>query len=157
MKRSCIIIMTVLTLGIIAGSAWAGLDTVTGKCVKVIDGDTLVIECDKNRRTVEIDGIDAPEIGQPWGKEVRSFVRDMVKGREVEVEIVESSQNVIRARVSVNGADLSELLVSRGLAWVPEGGDAELSRLSEQAKELPCGLWNDPDAQAPWDFRAAAS
>ena len=156
MKQSKIIVWALAIVLIAAGGALAGQDVMTGKCVKVLDGDTLIIECDLNRRTVDIEGIDAPELGQPWGKEVRSFVRDMVRGQEVEIEVVESSGDGVRAHVTVNGIDLSEMLVSRGLAWVPEdSADADLMGLGAKAKELPCGLWTDEDAEPPWEFRAA--
>jgi endonuclease YncB( thermonuclease family) len=80
----------------------------------------------------------------------------MVRGQEVEIEVVESSGDGVRAHVTVNGIDLSEMLVSRGLAWVPENSaDADLMGLSAKAKELPCGLWTDEDAEPPWEFRAA--
>jgi endonuclease YncB( thermonuclease family) len=143
---------------LVTGAALAGHQTATGKCVKVIDGDTLIVECDTQRRTVNLDGIDAPELGQPWGKEVRSFVRDMVRGREVEIEVLESSGDAVRARVTVDGYDLSQMLVSRGLAWVSDdAADRELSELSAKAKSTPCGLWRDADPVPPWEFRQVSS
>ena len=158
MKYRKTLTVSLALVWILVGGAMAGQDSMTGKCVKVIDGDTLVIECEKSRRTVEIDGIDAPELEQPWGKMVRTFVKDMVRGREVEIEIVESDADVVRARVWVDGADLSEILAGRGLAWVPEDSDdTELLQLSAKAKGHPCGLWMDPDPVAPWDFREAQS
>ncbi len=158
MKRSMIFVGTLAVVWIVAGGALAGDGVMTGKCVKVLDGDTLIIECDKNKRTVNIEGIDAPELEQPWGKEVRGFVRDMVRGEKVEVEVLENSGDTIRARVTVNGVDLSEMLVSRGLAWVSEGStDSELVGLGTKARELPCGLWMDIAPEPPWEFRAAKS
>jgi endonuclease YncB( thermonuclease family) len=158
MKQNTIILGVIAGLCVLAGGAMAGHDVMTGKCVKVLDGDTLVIECDKARRTVEIDGIDAPELGQPWGKEVRTFVRSMVGGEKVEIEMLESDGNTVRARVFIDGVDLSEILVGRGLAWVPENGaDSDLVELSAKARALPCGLWMDPEAQPPWEYRATRS
>lgn len=156
MKRIKIFVGALVVVWIVAGGALAGQGVMTGKCVKVIDGDTLIIECEKTRRTVNIEGIDAPELDQPWGKEVRGFVRDMVRGEKVEVEIVESTGDTVVARVKVDGIDLSEMLVSRGLAWVPEGStDSDLVVLSTKARELPCGLFMDSEAEPPWEFRAA--
>jgi len=156
MKQTKIIVWALAIVWIAAGGVLAGGDVMTGKCVKVLDGDTLIIECDKSRRTVNIEGIDAPELNQPWGKEVRSFVRDIVRGHNVEVEVLEINGDTVLARVTVNGIDLSEMLVSRGLAWVPEDStDVDLVGLSAKAKELPCGLWMDAEAQPPWEFRAA--
>jgi micrococcal nuclease len=158
MKPNSVLFATLVVACIVAVGAAAGQTSITGTCIKVVDGDTLVVECDKARRTIEIDGIDAPEIEQPWGKEVRSFVRSMVDGERVEIEVVEGGDDVVRARVRVDGVDLSELLVGRGLAWVAEGcGDAKLAGLGEQARQLPCGLWVDPAPQSPWDFRESRS
>jgi micrococcal nuclease len=158
MKKSATIVSTFAIACILAGGVLAGQNLMTGKCVKVLDGDTLIIECEKTKRTVDIEGIDAPELDQPWGKEVRNFVKDMVRGREVQVEIIESTPEMVRARVTVNGVDLSELLVSRGLAWVPEGSaDSDLVALGTKAKEYPCGLWTDSEPEPPWEFRAAQS
>jgi endonuclease YncB( thermonuclease family) len=158
MRKGSIVVGVLAIVAIAAGSVVAGSNAVTGKCVKVVDGDTLIVECDQQRRTVEIDGIDAPELGQPWGKEVRGFVRDMVGGEQVEIVVVEGDGDTVRARVLVNGTDLSEMLVGRGLAWVSEGSaDSELVELCGKAKSMPCGLWIDGDAQPPWEYRATAS
>jgi endonuclease YncB( thermonuclease family) len=143
---------------LLAGVVLADGQTLTGKCVKVVDGDTLIIECDKAKRTVELDGVDAPELQQPWGKQVRSFVRNVVGGREVEIEVLESTDDTVRARVTIDGQDLSEMLVASGLAWVPDAAaNDELSELSDKAREMPCGLWRDADPVPPWEFREARS
>lgn len=158
MKQSKIMVWVLAVVWIVAGGALAGQSVMTGKCVKVLDGDTLIIECEKHRRTVNIEGIDAPELDQPWGKEVRGFVRDMVRGEKLEIEVVEGDGDTVVARITVNGTDLSEMLVSRGLAWVPEGSaDAELIDLGAKARELPCGLWMDAQPEPPWEFRAERS
>jgi len=156
MKSRKLIVWVIVVAWIVAGGVFAGETLKTGKCVKVIDGDTLIIECEHGRQTVNIEGIDCPELDQPWGKQVRSFVHGLVRGENVEVEILEGSGDTVQARVTVGGVDLSEMLVSRGLAWVPEGStDSDLIELSAKARDLPCGLWVDPNPQPPWEFREA--
>jgi len=158
MKKKASLVVTLLAVILLAGVAVAGETGINGKCVKVIDGDTLVVKCDESRRTVEIDGIDAPELDQPWGKEVRSFVKSMVQGRQVEIEVIEGGDDTVRARVFIDGVDLAEMLASRGLAWVPEdGADGELLSVSKSARDLPCGLWMDADPVPPWEFRESRS
>jgi len=154
MKSKKIVVWVLAVVWIVAGGALAGEGLMTGKCVKVIDGDTLIIECEHNRRTVNIEGIDAPELDQPWGKEVRNFVRGYLRGEDVEIEVLEVTGDTVKARVTVNGVDLSKMLVSRGLAWVADdSADTDLVELSAKAKDLPCGLWVDPNPQPPWEFR----
>ena len=148
-------VAAVLALPVVAGSEEAEAHAVKATCVKVIDGDTIVVKCDKRQMTVELDGVDAPELGQPWGKEVRNFVREMVEGRALEVRIIEAGDGSGTARVLVAGQDLSRLLAERGLAWAIPGG--ELQDLTEKAKSAPCGLWLDAQPVPPWEFREAAA
>jgi endonuclease YncB( thermonuclease family) len=145
----------VLAVPAVAGPEESGTHTVTATCIKVVDGDTIVVKCDKRQMTVDLAGIDAPELGQPWGKEVRSFVRDMVEGRALEVQIVAAGDGSGTARVLVAGQDLSRLLAERGLAWATAG--SELADLTEKAKSAPCGLWLDAQPVPPWQFRESAA
>ncbi len=158
MNRSTFIVVALVAVWFAAGGAVAGHDSVTGKCIKVIDGDTLVVKCDSSERTVNVAGIDAPELDQPWGKQIRSFVRDMVRGHQVELDVLESSGDQVTARVMVDGTELAELLVGRGLAWVQQSNDdGELNELATKAREMPCGLWTDPAPVPPWEYRAVSS
>jgi endonuclease YncB( thermonuclease family) len=116
----------------------------------VIDGDTLVVRLDGHEMIVELDGIDAPELGQPLGREIRGLVRDLVRGREVVVELTGGNSPGC-ARVAVDGLDLSQLLVERGLAWATDGGP--LAESSARAKSARCGIWIEPEPVPPWEFR----
>jgi micrococcal nuclease len=139
-----------LALPVVAGSDEEAPHAVTAKCIKVVDGDTIIVKCDRREMTVELEGVDAPELDQPWGKEVRSFVRDMVQGHAVTVEPVAGGST---ARVTVDGLDLAELLAARGLAWATDEG--ELAELAAKARSAPCGIWLDPEPVPPWEFRDA--
>lgn len=148
-------VVALLAMPVVAGPEEAQHHAMTAKCIKVIDGDTIIVKCDKRQMTVDLEGVDAPELGQPWGKEVRSFVRDMVQGRELQVEIIEAGDGSGTARVVVGGQDLSRLLAERGLAWATDAG--ELQELSERAKSAPCGIWLDTEPVPPWEFRQATA
>jgi endonuclease YncB( thermonuclease family) len=148
-------VAAVLALPVVAGSEEAEAHAVKATCIKVVDGDTIVVKCDKRQMTVDLAGIDAPELGQPWGKEVRSFVRDMVEGSQITVEVIEAGETGGTARVLIAGQDLSRLLAERGLAWATAGGGLE--DLTEKAKSAPCGLWLDAQPVPPWQFRKAAA
>jgi len=148
-------VVALLAMPVVAGPEDPEPRAVTAKCIKVIDGDTIIVKCDKRQMTVELEGVDAPELDQPWGKEVRSFVRDMVQGRELQVEIIEAGDGSGTARVMVGGLDLSRLLAERGLAWATGAG--ELQDLAERARSAPCGIWLDTDPVPPWEFREATA
>jgi len=149
----CMGIAWSLAMPVVAVPPEDGHQQMTAKCVKVVDGDTLIVKCKKRQMIVELDGVDAPELGQPWGKDVRAFVADMVRGREIEVELLETSNGTVTARVRVGGEDLSRLLAQRGLAWGTD--DGELEELTDEIQSSPCGLWLDPEPVPPWEFREA--
>jgi endonuclease YncB( thermonuclease family) len=153
-KLCCLVVSTLLVVGpAMARPPSEAHDGMTAKCVKVVDGDTLIVECDRHRMTVDLEGVDAPELGQPWGREVRSFVRKMVRGEAVEIVVTARGEHTATARVKVDGQDLSRLLAERGLAWATDHG--ELEALSLKARDIPCGLWMDPEPLPPWQFRDA--
>lgn len=144
-----------LAVPVVAGPDEAGTDAVKATCIRVVDGDTIVVRCDKRQMTIDLVGVDAPELGQPWGREVRTFVRDMVEGNQVTVEILAAGESGGTARVLVGGEDMSRLLAERGLAWATAGG--ELQDLVDKARSAPCGLWRDAEPVPPWQFRESAA
>lgn len=57
----------------------------TGKCVAVTDGDTLQVLLQKRPIKVRLQGIDAPESGQPWGQQSKNALSKMAFGKTVTV------------------------------------------------------------------------
>jgi endonuclease YncB( thermonuclease family) len=134
-----------------------GADTYTGKVTDVSDGDTLVIGNGGRVRVVQLAGIDAPELTQEYGKAASDFVKQMVKGKHVTVEILETKSKTNEvARVNVDGKDLAAALVEAGLAWSETGAGADLHSAQEKAKTGKQGLWASTNPTAPWDFRKNA-
>src|SRR5260221_14155880 len=61
--------------------------TLTGKVVGVTDGDTItVLDAEKHQHKVRLEGIDAPESGQPFGTQAKKALSDKVFGKEVSVK-----------------------------------------------------------------------
>lgn len=59
----------------------------TGKVTRVLSGDTIEVEHDKNRRRIRLSGIDAPEPGQPYAPEARKRLEASLRDRRVRVEM----------------------------------------------------------------------
>jgi micrococcal nuclease len=61
--------------------------------VRVIDGDTIVVQVNGHPETVRLIGVDAPETKDPrkpveyFGKEASRFTASLVKGQQVRLEI----------------------------------------------------------------------
>lgn len=69
---------------------WAGLADraaadLQGRVVGVPDGDTLTIRVDGESLRVGLDGVDAPELGQPYGKSARRSLVQLCRGKEASV------------------------------------------------------------------------
>ena len=56
-------------------------DTLTGKVVKITDGDTLVVlDASRQQHKIRLAGIDAPETKQPFGKRSKEALSALVAG-----------------------------------------------------------------------------
>ena len=64
----------------------AELKTINGKVTLLLNGDTLTLKTKSNRAyKVRLADIDAPEIGQPFGKPSRRLARDLALNKTVRV------------------------------------------------------------------------
>jgi endonuclease YncB( thermonuclease family) len=62
-------------------------ETLTGKVVKITDGDTLVVlDASQTQHKVRLAGIDAPETSQPFGQRSKEALSALVAGQPVEVD-----------------------------------------------------------------------
>ena len=109
----------------------------TGKIVKVKDGDTVVILSNGIQHTIRVADIDCPEKGQPYSKVAKDFVLNEVAGQEVEIkEKNKDRYGRIVGFVLYSGKNLSEELLKRGLAWHYKhfSDDAYLAKLEREAR-----------------------
>jgi micrococcal nuclease len=129
----------------------------SGTVTRVRDGDTLDLSSNGRVYTVRLDGIDAPEAGQPFGREARVQLRVLALSRTVMALVTDHDRyGRLVARVSVWDKDLGEEMVRSGLAWhyARYSPDARLAALEQQARQQRRGLWADTKPIAPWDYRA---
>ncbi len=65
----------------------ASADSLTGKVVKIPDGDTLsVLDANYKEHKIRLAGIDAPERKQAYGLASRKHLASIVAGKQVRVE-----------------------------------------------------------------------
>jgi len=131
----------------------------TWRVVGVHDGDTITCLDENNvQQKVRLAEIDAPEIGQDYGKVSREALADLVFGKTVQV-IDQGKDRYGRwiGRVTVGGTDVNRQLVATGNAWhyAAYSQDAALAGLQAQAQAQRMGLWAQADPTPPWDYRKA--
>lgn len=86
---------------------------VVGRVTRVRDGDTLEV----GRTVVRLQGVAAPERGQPLGGDATRALNSLVAGREVRCEPDGTrSYGRVVAVCRVAGLDVGAVLVRRGLA-----------------------------------------
>lgn len=139
-----------------------GQHTVSGKVVSVIEGDILEIMSDNNESIiVKVKNVECPEIGQDFGYEARRYTERICLNKSVNVvfERYDKDRNALGV-VTIGKKDLGYELIEKGLAWYYQKG-LQLSpnataylELEKEVKEKEKGLWKNPEAVAPWTFRA---
>ena len=150
-----LIVLLSLTSGLGAAEAPFG-----ARVVAVHDGDTITATTASGPAVrIRLEGIDCPELGQPFSKRARERTRELVLFQDV--RIVPRSVDVhgrLIARVHVRDIDLSEVLVREGLAWHYRqySSDPILAAAEASAHALNKGLWRDPEPVPPWKWRRPA-
>ncbi len=133
------------------------------RVIGVNDGDTLTVMDSKQKSyIVHLDGIDAPEIGQPYGEASKKHLeRRILKKNVVLMWHKTSKDGALMAKVLLNNGDINLLQLRTGSAWLTKNisvniGGTDTGRYASaqaHAKEKLLGLWRDENAIQPWDWR----
>jgi endonuclease YncB( thermonuclease family) len=133
----------------------------TGRVVGISDGDTITVMHDGRAEKIRLNGIDAPEKGQPFGNRAKQFVSDLAFGKEVNVRDkgLDRYGRTIGEVFLADGDNLNHEIVRAGLAWwfrryAPK--DRELEELEAEARQARRGLWVDPNPIPPWEWRRSS-
>ena len=79
--------ITVLILLFITHASVSIAGSLTGRVVRVTDGDTIVVlDTNSAQHKIRLQGIDAPERGQAYGTKSKEHLSDSVAGKFVVVE-----------------------------------------------------------------------
>lgn len=129
----------------------------SGKVIGVTDGDTIKVLVNKETITVRLEGIDAPESGQSFGKKSKEALSEAVAGKTVTVKKTGTDKyKRSLGIVMLEDVDVNAKLVEEGWAWhFKKYNDEErLAKLEESARKAKRGLWADESPLAPWEYRA---
>lgn len=134
-------------------------ENLSGKVVKIADGDTLTLLVAGNRQVkIRLAEIDTPESHQPYGQKAKQALAGLVFSKTITAD-VQTTDRYGRsvARVYAGTLDVNAELVRSGAAWVYRkyAKDPSLYELEEQAREKKRGLWALPESQRmpPWEWR----
>lgn len=132
-------------------------NVLTGKVISVADGDTItILSADNTQYKIRLHQIDAPEKGQGFGSASKKSLSNMVYKKEVTIEKVDTDKyGRIVGKVLLDGEDINLKQVQNGMAWVYKEYARDQSYFDAEttAKNGRSGLWDNPNAVAPWEFR----
>jgi micrococcal nuclease len=127
-----------------------------GLVERVADGDTVtVLTPNQTKLRIRMFGIDAPETpkgttfpGQPYGPEAETYLKQLVEGKRVTVEIYQVDRyKRLLSTIFVDGKDINLAMIEAGLAEVyrgPESGNPyklQYQAAEEVARSGKKGMW----------------
>jgi micrococcal nuclease len=145
-------------------------DTLKGRVVRVVDGDTIVLlvssaDGEKREEKTRLAGTDAPESGQPWGRRAKQALSGYVFGQDVTIEWSKRDRyDRVVGKILDGERDVNLAMVRDGMAWWYRKYASEQSLVDRNlyeaaettARAARVGLWTDPNPIPPWDFRPSA-
>lgn len=131
--------------------------TIKGQIVGVHDGDSCTLLTDaKEQFKIRLDGIDAPELGQPQGRQGKATLSGLVMSRQVTVQDKGKDRyERTLGVVMVDGLNVNLEMVRLGYAWhyLKYSKDRALANAEKEARAGKRGLWADRLPVPPWDWR----
>lgn len=132
---------------------------------RVIDGDTMIIENGEQTFKVRLECIDAPELGQPFGREARDHLRELLQ--EQTVTVVTKKKDIYGRFLAVlyfgvrdpqikgveRAINVNKKMVVDGYAWSYMHKNKGYNQLEEYAQRYGVGLWSQPTPESPWNYR----
>jgi micrococcal nuclease len=134
----------------------AQADTFNAKVIVVMDGDTVMVLRDGHKIKIRLANIDAPEKVQPFGRQSRDALLEMVGKKQVQIDSQAVDQyGRIVGLISVDGLNINQEQVKRGMAWEYSHyhSDQTYRALQSEARQAKRGLWAQYNPQAPWEWR----
>ena len=155
----------------LAGAALAALsfsasaETFDADVVRVIDGDTVVVLSDTNAEIkVRLAGIDCPEKrgNQPFWRSAKSELSNLLGNSRVLVNHSKTDRwGRVIGVVQLGSLDTGAEMIRLGLCWHFKRYEREQSASDRRiysgyekaARAGNIGLWEDPRAISPWNWR----
>ncbi len=153
----------------------AQAETFSARVIVVMDGDTVMVlregggEAagsppasplrglrDGQKIRIRLADIDAPEKDQPFGKQSRDSLLEMVGRKQVQIDsrAVDQYGRTV-GFISVDGRNVNQEQVRRGMAWEYSHyhTDKTYLGLQSEAQHERRGLWSRNSPQPPWQWR----
>ncbi len=133
--------------------------TISGIASNIDDGDTFKLKKSNGGIiNIRLANIDAPELSQTHGKISRDYLKKMIDGKKVVVEVqrVDALGRCIGV-VFLNSININDQLIANGHAWhYAMSKNINICKIENMARRNKVGLWADPNPISPWEYREAS-
>ena len=130
---------------------------ISGKVIKISDGDTITILDSNNRKhKIRLDKIDAPELKQYFGINAKNHLVSLIFGKQVKVIYRKKDRyKRILGIVYLQEKEINLQMVKDGFAWHYSYFDNTKSYIEaeQKAKQNKSGLWIQENPVIPYEFR----
>lgn len=156
----CLKVLAFVTLIALAGNSYG--EALKGKVIKIADGDTLtIVTVDDNpkQHKIRLAEIDTPERGQPYYKQSKQALSELVYNTIVSIEVTTTDRYGRRIGMIFDQDQrwINAVMVRSGHAWVYNRyvQNEILYAYQDQARLERLGIWSLLEVQAlePWKFR----
>ncbi len=131
--------------------------TLSGKAIKIVDGDTFDLLAGTVTYRIRLNGIDTPEKGQDFYQNAKTALGNWCRNQTLRVTYKSKDRNgrLIGDVYTSFGAWVNVKLVEEGMAWhfKKYSSDKTLAVAEIKARNLKLGLWTMKNVIAPWDWR----
>ena len=153
-----LIFVSFLLIGCFAKNSMPTQTRISGKVIKIVDGDTYdILLADNTTKRIRMAGIDAPERGMPFYKASKDYLGALCFGNMVKIEQAGTDRygRTIAKTYIATGSELGLLMIEAGYAWHFKrySSDVLLANAEIKARENQLGIWADETPVAPWDWR----
>lgn len=130
---------------------------ITGKVVKIPDGDTFYLKSGNKSYKVRMYGIDAPELKQEYGRESKRYLEKLILNKNVELKIMSKDKyGRVVGKVFFKKKDINLMMIKSGNAWYYDyyaKNEREYKKAFDYARKRKLGLWKHKNPQNPRDYR----
>jgi micrococcal nuclease len=127
------------------------------QCIRVVDGDTIVVEINSKQEKVRLIGVDTPETVHPskpieyFGKEASQFTKRMAVGKKVRLEYDWQKRDKYKRLLAYvyleDGTFLNAEIIKQGYGFAytrfPFKYLEEFRKYEKNARENMKGLWKN--------------
>lgn len=139
----------------------------SGRVIRILDGDTIEVLNEQRPIRIRLADIDAPESGQAYGNRSRQYLASIIFPHSVTVKeksfdrygrlLADIMINVCSVAQNCTSVNVNAEMVRAGMAWAYRYRGRPTSRsmfdIEAEAKNARRGLWADPTAIEPWQWR----